>query len=60
MPKRLNRHEQLRLELSWDYLKWVVAASESFDLYEVTTRILFGKAVGKAADGTLGNDVNPF
>ena len=51
MYKRLNRPEQLRLELGWDYLKRVVAASESFDLYEVTARTLFA--------GQSKDDANP-
>ncbi|HEX3046232.1 MAG TPA: hypothetical protein VHY08_15860 [Bacillota bacterium] len=44
MRKRLNRPEQLRLELGWDYLKWMVATSEGFDLYEVTTRTILAGA----------------
>lgn len=43
MPRQSNRHEQLHLELQWQYLNWLSEVGEQDEFYEKTSLTLLGE-----------------
>jgi hypothetical protein len=56
--RRINRPEQLRLELQWDYLNRLTDTSEKFDSYESTSQVLLSSQRLNQDRGPVWEEIN--